>query len=76
MVGGATSQIPEAIQRLIATLRADDVAFWADKADIHLNRKIGPDWMLRGQQKEVVTPGQNVKHGVAGAMDVRTRLVT
>ena len=66
----------KAIERLIATLPADEVAFWADEADIDLNPKIGPDWMLTGQQKEVVTPGRNVKRYVAGAMDVRTRLVT
>ena len=64
------------IQRLFADLPPDEVAFWADEADIDLNPKIGPDWMLRGQQKAVVTPGQNVKRYVAGAMDVRTRLVT
>ena len=66
----------KAIERLIATLPPEEVAFWADEADIDLNPKIGPDWMLTGQQKEVVTPGQNVKRYVAGAMDVRTRLVT
>jgi transposase len=36
------------------------------------NSKIGPDYMLPGQQKKVLTPGKNVKHYVAGAMDVRT----
>src|SRR5204863_3650687 len=29
--------------------------------------------MLKGQQKEVPTPGKNVKRYVAGALDVRTR---
>lgn len=66
----------KAIERLIAALPPDELAFWADEADIDLNPKIGPDWMLTGQQKEVVTPGQNVKRYVAGAMHVRTRLVT
>lgn len=27
--------------------------------DTHLNCEIGPDWMLRGKQQEVLTPGQN-----------------
>jgi transposase len=40
--------------------------------DIHLNPKIGLDWMARGQQKEVETPGQNGKRYLAGALDVRT----
>ena len=60
---------------MTATLPSDEIAFWTDEAHIDLNLKIGPDWMLAGQQKEVVTPEQNVRRYVAGAMDVRTRLV-
>ena len=41
--------------------------------DIHLNPKIGPDWMVCGQQKEVVTPGKNVKRYLAGAQSVRDK---
>ena len=40
---------------------------FVDEVDIHLNPKIGPDWMLRGQQKTVPTPGQNQKRYLAGA---------
>jgi transposase len=47
-----------------------------DEVDIHVNPKIGLDWMARGQQKEVVTPGTNVKRYLAGALDVRTGLLT
>jgi transposase len=61
-----------ALQRLLATLPKDEVAFYADEVDIHLNPKIGPDWMLPGQQKVVVTPGQNVKRYLAGALDTRS----
>lgn len=61
-----------AIERLLATLPEDEVALYGDEVDIHLNPKIGPDWMLPGQQKVVVTPGQNVKRYVAGALDTRT----
>lgn len=60
------------IRRLIASLPKNEVAVYADEVDIHLNPKIGYDWMLRGQQKEVVTPGQNQKRYLAGALDVRT----
>jgi transposase len=60
------------IRRLLATLPADHRAFYEDEVDIHLNPKIGLDWMVKGQQKEVVTPGQNVKRYLAGALDVRT----
>ena len=60
------------IKRLIETLPADEAAFYEDEVDIHLNPKIGPDYMLPGQQKTVMTPGQNVKHYLAGAMDAQT----
>ena len=60
------------IQHLIAHLPADEVAVWEDEVDIHLNPKIGLDWMVRGQQKQVLTPGQNEKRYLAGAQDVRT----
>lgn len=60
------------IRRLIETLPPDEAAVYEDEVDIHLNPKIGPDYMLPGQQKKVVTPGNNVKRYVAGAMDART----
>jgi transposase len=61
-----------AIGHLLATLPRREAAVYADEVDIHLNPKIGLDWMGRGQQKEVRTPGQNVKRYVAGALDART----
>jgi transposase len=45
---------------------------YEDEVDIHLNPKIGRDWMLRGQQRRIVTPGKNQKFYLAGALDVRT----
>jgi transposase len=54
----------------------DHAVVYEDEVDIHLNPKIGLDWMVRGQQKEVVTPGQNVKRYLAGALDARTGLLT
>lgn len=60
------------IDRLVKNLGKQEVAVYADEVDIHLNPKIGFDWMLPGQQKEVVTPGKNVKRYLAGAKDVRT----
>jgi transposase len=61
-----------AIRHLLATLPRRQVAVYEDEVDIHLNPKIGLDWMGRGQQKEVQTPGQNVKRYLAGALDART----
>lgn len=60
------------IRKLIASLPSGEVAVYADEVDIHLNPKIGYDWMLIGQQKEVATPGKNHKRYLAGALDVRT----
>jgi len=48
------------------------VTVYEDEVDIHLNPKIGLDWMVRGQQKEVETPGQNEKRYLAGAMNAVT----
>jgi transposase len=60
------------IRRLVEGLPADEAAVYEDEVDIHLNPKVGYDWMGRGQQKEVRTPGKNVKRYLAGALDVRT----
>ena len=57
------------IRRLREQLRPDETIQYADEVDIHLNPKIGDDWMLRGQQKEVPTPGQNQKRYLAGALN-------
>lgn len=51
---------------------AKEVVVYEDEVDVHLNPKIGYDWMMRGQQKEVVTPGQNVKNYIAGALEATT----
>jgi len=60
------------IAQLLASLPRQEVAVYEDEVDIHLNPKIGLDWMGLGQQKEVVTPGKNEKRYLAGAMDTRT----
>lgn len=60
------------IRRVLSKLGKNDVAVFEDEVDIHLNPKIGCDWMVMGQQKEVETPGQNEKRYMAGAKDART----
>ena len=60
------------IRRVIPSLPADQAAVWEDELDVHLNPKIGLDWMLPGTQRRVLTPGKNLKRYVAGAMDGRT----
>lgn len=64
------------IGRLLDDLPADEMGFYVDEVDIHLNPKIGADWMNRGTQKQVMTPGQNVKRYLAGALDAGSGLLT
>lgn len=42
---------------------------FADELDIHLLPKVGYQWMPKGEVVEVVTPGQNQKRYLAGALD-------
>jgi transposase len=51
---------------------ATEPVLYSDEVDVHLNPKIGLDWMLPGQQRRVLTPGKNEKFYLAGALDVRT----
>jgi transposase len=60
------------IRRLEARASAEEPVLYSDEVDIHLNPKLGRDWMLRGHQRRVVTPGKNQKFYLAGALDVRT----
>jgi transposase len=62
-----------AIKRLVETLPADEVVLDLDEVDIHLNPEIGPDWMRRGRQKTVLTPGCNQKRYLAAAWNPKTR---
>jgi transposase len=64
------------IQRLVKSKRQREVVLYLDEVDIHLNPKIGDDWMLTGQQKTVLTPGQNQKRYLAGALNARTGRLT
>lgn len=63
------------LRALLTTLPRRERVFYEDEVDIHLNPKIGCDWMVRGQQKRVPTPGKNEKRYLAGALDVRTGLL-
>jgi transposase len=60
------------IRRLERSASPDEPVLYSDEVDIHLNPKIGRDWMLRGHQRRIVTPGKNQKFYIAGALDVRT----
>lgn len=59
------------IRVTVKSLPADEVAVYEDEVDIHLNPKIGLDWMNKGEQKQVMTPGKNEKGYLAGTLDAR-----
>ncbi|WP_233209044.1 IS630 family transposase, partial [Erwinia sp. B116] len=64
------------INAALAQCSQENPVFYEDEVDIHLNPKIGADWQLRGQQKRVVTPGQNEKYYLAGALHSGTGKVS
>lgn len=57
-------------------LRAGAALFFADELDINLLPKIGYQWMPKGAQVAVRTPGTNEKRYLAGALDLTTGAIT
>jgi putative transposase len=49
-----------------------EVMVFADALDIHLLPKVGAQWVPQGSRHEVMTPGKNEKHYIAGALDSST----
>ena len=45
---------------------------FADELDIHLLPKVGFEWMPKGMQTRVMTPGKNEKKYLAGALNIVT----
>lgn len=64
------------IRQLVAHPTPGEVVLYEDEVDIHLNPKIGLDWMLPARQRQVVTPGKNRKCYIAGAWDPARREMT
>jgi hypothetical protein len=56
-------------------LPENEVAVYEDEVDIHFNPKVGLDWMPRGHQRHLLTPGVNQKAYLAGSLDVRDSTV-
>lgn len=63
------------VRELVDECPSNEVVVYEDEIDIHLNPKLGLDWMNHGEQKLVMTPGKNEKAYVAGTLDARTRNV-
>lgn len=62
--------------RLCGACTDQQPVFHADEVDIHLNPKIGLDWMNRGDQRWVLTPGKNAKYYLAGARHCESKRLT
>lgn len=60
------------IRSTFEQLRAGMALFFADELDISLLPKVGYQWMPKGAQVEVPTPGTNEKRYLAGALDITT----
>jgi putative transposase len=69
---------PERVEKLarirhtLETLGKREVVLFADELDIHLLPKVGYQWMPKGETVKLVTPGQNQKHYLAGALEPKT----
>jgi transposase len=57
-------------------VRAGVALFFADELDISLLSKVGSQWMPKGEQVEVLTPGTNEKRHLAGALNITTGTIT
>jgi len=64
------------LRYLLLHARPGEVWVFEDEVDVHLNPKIGPDYMLPGVQKTVLTPGVNEKRYLAGALNAFTGRLT
>ena len=49
-----------------------EALLFADELDLHLLPKVGAQWMPKGTQVEIITPGRNEQRHLAGALDLRT----
>lgn len=58
----------QGIRSLLHSLPENEVAVFQDEVDINLNPKIGSQWMARGLQAEVETPGNNRKLYLSGSL--------
>ena len=61
-----------ALRALLKRLPADETAVFMDEVDVNLNPKVGCQWMRRGAQAAVETPGTNEKRYLAGSINWRT----
>jgi transposase len=58
------------IRLAVEQLRVGAALFFADEWDLNLLSKVGYQWMPKGEQVEMLTPGTNEKRYLAGALDL------
>jgi transposase len=66
------ASILDDLRALLRDLPDDETAVFEDEVDLNLNPDIGFMWMPRGEQAEVITPGDNEKNYLAGSLHWRT----
>ena len=75
---GAKDTAPHRLERLarirwvFAHLQVWEALIFADALAMHWLPKVGAAWMPKGTQLEVMTPGQNAQHSLAGGLDLST----
>jgi transposase len=60
------------IRHTLETLGNRAVLLFADELDIHLLPKVGYQWMPKSETVKLVTPGQNQKSYLAGALEPKS----
>jgi transposase len=69
---------PERVEKLARIRHTRDtrgkraIMLFADELDIHLLPKVGYQWMPKGETVKIVTPGQNQKYYLAGALEPKS----
>lgn len=65
-------KILDNIEDLVAQASSEQEVLYLDEADVDLNPRIGLTYIKRGDQPLILTPGQNVKYYIGGALNSRT----
>src|SRR4051812_13551921 len=60
------------IRHVLETVGKRAAVLFADELDIHLLPKVGYQWMPKSATLKLVTPGQNQKHYLAGALEPKS----
>jgi transposase len=68
----AESSKLEAVRQAISELPEGSVVLAADETHVHLLPWVRSTWILKGRRQEVMTPGQNEKRTIFGALELAT----